>query len=73
MRKKKKKIYIYIYIYIYKVEKIFFFYSVKLKKIEESKFLEIYLGIMENEEKKILGIYIFFCNFSSGWNKEKKM
>ena len=35
--------------------------GVKLKKREENKFLEIYLGIMENEKK--IGIYIFFVIF----------
>ena len=40
-------------------------------KTEENKFLEIYLGIMENEKKNRY-IYIF-CNLPTAGNKRKKI
>ena len=40
------------------------FYSVKLKKSEENKFLYVYFGVLENEGKK-MDINFFFLVFSS--------
>ena len=48
---------------------MFRFYSVKQKKSEENKFLKIYLGVLENKEKKWIGI--FLC-VSSRWKVMKK-